>query len=85
MSKNNGKINYRRAAKGKNRPNRPERHISVRSIRREPHDPRPLGRAAVLLALQEVEAERAADANEAARLQGPDATDNSEEATHAAD
>ncbi|WP_282780835.1 hypothetical protein [Nocardia sp. CC201C] len=56
MSKNNGKVNYRRPAKGRNRANRPERRITVRSVRREPYDLRPLGRAAIAAALAEAQA-----------------------------
>ncbi|MGW5139296.1 hypothetical protein ACWEPH_09495 [Nocardia beijingensis] len=58
--------NYRRPAKGRNRMNRPERQIKVRSVRRQPFDPRPLGRVAIAQALAEAEVEKAA-ATEAAQ------------------
>ncbi|WP_280254894.1 hypothetical protein [Nocardia wallacei] len=72
MSKNNGKINFRRPVNGRNRPSRPERHIRVRSVRREPFDPRPLGRAAIAQALADAKDETATVSDEAA--QHPDAT-----------
>ncbi|WP_433578545.1 hypothetical protein [Nocardia brasiliensis] len=58
MSKN-GRVNYRRAEKGRNRPNRPERRITVRGIRKSPPDLRPLGRAAITAMLAEAQAEQA--------------------------
>ncbi|WP_280189507.1 MULTISPECIES: hypothetical protein [Nocardia] len=67
MSENNGKINFRRPANGRNRPSRPERHIQVRSIRREPFDPRPLGRAAIAQALADAKDETATVSDEAAQ------------------
>ncbi|WP_405182542.1 hypothetical protein OG225_16755 [Nocardia sp. NBC_01377] len=59
MSKNN-KFNYRRPEKGRNRPNRPKPHITVRSVRRTPPDLTKLGRAIIAAALAEAAAEKAA-------------------------
>lgn len=73
MSKNNGKINFRRPANGRNRPSRPERHIRVRSVRREPFDPRPLGRAAIAQALADAKDETTTASDQAAQQHG-DAT-----------
>jgi len=64
MSKT-GRENHRRSANRQSRSSRPERRISVRSIRREPYDIRKLGRAAITRALAETEAEKIAEANEA--------------------
>ncbi|WP_157102213.1 hypothetical protein [Nocardia caishijiensis] len=80
MSKT-GAFNKRRAEKGRNRPNRPERRITVRSVRKTP-DLRKLGRAAIALALAEAEAERRAEADaNAAKQHGaastPAGTNNS--------
>lgn len=77
MSKT-GRENVRRPAKGRNRPNRPERRITVRGVRRQPFDPRPLGRAAIAQALAEAEAQRAAD-NAAAQHKPIGETGNGQE------
>lgn len=53
MSKT-GRINHRRGTRG--RP-KAERHITVRSVRREPPDLRKLSRAVIAIALREAELE----------------------------
>ena len=63
MSKNS-KFNYRRPEKGRNRPNRPETHIKVRSIRKTPPDLTKLGRAIIASALTEAAADKMADETE---------------------
>jgi hypothetical protein len=52
MSKT-GKPNYRRGSRGTPKP---ERHITVRSVRREPPDLRKLSRAVIAMALRDAEA-----------------------------
>lgn len=59
MSKT-GRPNYRRGSRGTVKP---EREITVRSIRRDPPDLRKLSRAVIAMALREAEA--AAEAKEA--------------------
>lgn len=59
MSKT-GRYNYRRPEKGRNSPTRPERHITVRGVRKPSPDLRKLGRVVIALALAEAEAEKAA-------------------------
>lgn len=56
MSKT-GRHNYRRAAKGRNHPNRLVHNITVRSVNRAAPDLRKLGRALITKALAETEAE----------------------------
>ncbi|WP_338773030.1 hypothetical protein V7968_16315 [Nocardia vulneris] len=63
MSKT-GEHNYRRAHKGRNRKNQPERRIAVRSVKKASLDLRNLGRAAIASALAEAAADKAADAAE---------------------
>ncbi|MGW5922332.1 hypothetical protein ACWFPY_25370 [Nocardia fluminea] len=58
MSKN-GKYNPRRPEKGRNRPNRPEHRVTVRSVKRTLPDLRQLGRAVIRAALAEADAEKA--------------------------
>ncbi|WP_162240345.1 hypothetical protein [Nocardia arizonensis] len=85
MSKNNGKMNYRRPANGRNRPSRPERYIRVRSVRREPFDPRPLGRAAIAQALADAQDDATIASDEAKHQDatGNDAADGmGQEADH---
>lgn len=68
MSKT-GRPNQRR---GTRRNPRPERHITVRSVRRDPPDLRKLSRAVIALAMADAEAE----ANNAAEKTGaPDLSD----------
>ncbi|MBF6298970.1 hypothetical protein IU459_15665 [Nocardia amamiensis] len=50
--------------------NRPERQIKVRSVRRQPFDPRPLGRVAITQALAEAEVEKAAETEAARQSEG---------------
>ncbi|MFI6169051.1 hypothetical protein ACIBCN_19895 [Nocardia sp. NPDC051052] len=57
MSKT-GRYNYRRPEKGRNSPTRPERHITVRSVRRDPPDLRKLSRAIIAMALVDAEREK---------------------------
>lgn len=80
MSKT-GRINHRRAGRG--RP-KAERHISVRSMRRDPPDLQKLSRAVIALALRE--AERDADAQRATSTGSataePDAVTSATEKTH---
>jgi hypothetical protein len=52
MSKT-GTINYRRGSRGTPKP---ERHITVRSVRRDPPDLRKLSRAVIAMALRDAEA-----------------------------
>ncbi|PVB05066.1 hypothetical protein D2E98_07320 [Mycobacteroides abscessus] len=59
MSKT-GRPNYRRGSRGTPKP---ERQITVRSVRRDPPDLRKLSRAVIAMALREAEA--AAEAKEA--------------------
>ncbi|ORX14577.1 MULTISPECIES: hypothetical protein [Mycolicibacterium] len=62
MSKT-GRPNYRRGTRG--RP-KAERHISIRSVRRDPPDLRKLSRAVIALALREAELDAEAKAAQAA-------------------
>ena len=57
MSKT-GKPNYRRGSRGTPKA---ERHITVRSIRREPPDLRKLSRAVIAMALRDAEAKAELD------------------------
>ncbi|SCX28103.1 hypothetical protein [Mycolicibacterium fluoranthenivorans] len=66
MSKT-GRTNYRRGARNNSKA---ERHIVVRSIRRDPPDLRKLSRAVIAMALRDVEAQ--AEAREA--LTAPDSS-----------
>ncbi|MGV9680682.1 hypothetical protein ACWDSJ_35890 [Nocardia sp. NPDC003482] len=68
--------NHRRPAKGKNQPTRPERRISVRSVRRELYDLRSLGRTAIRLALAEAEEEKAAEVQQHSKRQRPTGVDD---------
>lgn len=52
MSKT-GRTNYRRGSRGTPKP---ERHITVRSVRRDPPDLRKLSRAVIAMALRDAEA-----------------------------
>ncbi|WP_433683356.1 hypothetical protein [Nocardia sp. CA-119907] len=63
MSKS-GKFNPRRPAKGRNRPNRPQVNIRVRSVKHNPPDLRKLGRAVIAMGLAEMEAEKVSAAEE---------------------
>jgi hypothetical protein len=58
MSKT-GRQNFRRGQRGRRKV---ERHITVRSVRREPPDLRKLSRAVIAMALREAEAEAEAEA-----------------------
>jgi hypothetical protein len=53
MSKT-GRTNYRRGLRGTPKP---ERHITVRSVRRDPPDLRKLSRAVIAMALRDAEAQ----------------------------
>lgn len=53
MSKT-GRTNYRRGSRGTLKP---DRHITVRSIRRDPPDLRKLSRAVIAMALRDAEAQ----------------------------
>jgi hypothetical protein len=64
MSKT-GRTNYRRGSRGTPKP---ERQITVRSIRRDPPDLRKLSRAVIAMALREAEA----DAEARAAINGRD-------------
>lgn len=59
MSKT-GRTNYRRGSRGAPKP---ERHVTVRSVRRDPPDLRKLSRAVIAMALRDAEAK--AEAREA--------------------
>lgn len=63
MSKT-GRPNYRRGSRGTPKP---ERHITVRSVRRDPPDLRKLSRAVIAMALRDAEAEAEAEARHALR------------------
>ncbi|PVB15915.1 hypothetical protein [Mycobacteroides abscessus] len=65
MSKT-GRPNYRRGSRGTVKP---EREITVRSVRRDPPDLRKLSRAVIAMALREAEA--AAEAKEAMNANTP--------------
>ncbi len=80
MSKT-GRENHRRPANRQSRSSRPERQISVRSIRREPYDIRKLGRAAITRALAEAETEKIAEADEASKA-AENITEPREEDSH---
>lgn len=69
MSKT-GRINHRRSSRGE--PNF-ERHITVRSVRRDPPDLRKLSRAVITMALRDAEAH----AEALGALKGSDTTDSS--------
>lgn len=58
MSKT-GRTNYRRGSRGTPKP---ERHITVRSVRRDPPDLRKLSRAVIAMALRDAEAQAEARA-----------------------
>ncbi|GFG50172.1 hypothetical protein CQY20_28425 [Mycolicibacterium agri] len=58
MSKT-GRPNYRRGSRGSRKAHR---HITVRSVRREPPDLRKLSRAVIAMAMREAEAEAEAKA-----------------------
>lgn len=53
MSKT-GRYNYRRPAKGRNQPGG-DRHITVRSVRKDPPDIQKLSRAIIAMELEELE------------------------------
>jgi hypothetical protein len=69
MSKT-GRRNHRRGTRGQPKP---ERQISVRSVRRDPPDLRKLSRAVIAMALRDAELEAARAVNSAAEAQA-DAT-----------
>ncbi|WP_206045786.1 hypothetical protein [Nocardia mangyaensis] len=59
MSKT-GRYNYRRPAKGRNQPGR-DRHVTVRSERKDSPDLQKLGRAIIAMELEEMERQKATD------------------------
>jgi hypothetical protein len=79
MSKT-GKTNYRRGSRGTPKP---ERHITVRSVRRDPPDLRKLSRAVIAMALREAEADAEArtalNGNAAVDLTAPPAAPDAPE------
>lgn len=82
MSKS-GRYNYRRPEKGRNTPTRPERHITVRSVKRTPPDLQKLSRAVIAMALAEAEAEKVRQEEEAANAAGTtESGDNATEVDH---
>lgn len=54
MSKT-GRYNYRRPAKGRNQPEQPRHHITVRGVRKDPPDYQKLSRAVIALELEELD------------------------------
>lgn len=80
MSKT-GRTNHRRGSRG--RP-KAERHITVRSVRRDPPDLRKLSRAVIALALREaeLEAEAKAAADGTANANNPTPPAEKPEAAH---
>ncbi len=80
MSKT-GRTNYRRGSRGTPKP---ERHITVRSVRRDPPDLRKLSRAVIAMALRDAEAEKEArDAMNGRNDQIPETATDSGESTDA--
>jgi hypothetical protein len=69
MSKT-GRTNYRRGSRGTPKP---ERHITVRCVRRDPPDLRKLSRAVIAMALRDAEAQ--AEAREAMNGTKPPGTE----------
>ncbi|MBH0779934.1 hypothetical protein [Nocardia bovistercoris] len=57
MSKT-GRYNYRRPAKGRNRPAGYERHISVQAVSKNPPDYQKLSRAIIAMELAKIEDEK---------------------------
>lgn len=81
MSKT-GRTNYRRGSRGTPKP---ERHITVRSVRKDPPDLRKLSRAVIAIALRDAEAKaEARDAmNGRAAESTPQPTADNEESARA--
>lgn len=80
MSKT-GRTNYRRGSRGTPKP---DRHITVRSVRRDPPDLRKLSRAVIAIALRDAEAEAEARAAQigavaVAAVSAPVAADSAED------
>jgi proline racemase len=75
MSKT-GRPNHRRGTRGTPKP---ERQITVRSVRRDPPDLRKLSRAVIAMALRDAEAE--AEARQALTITEPAKTDSSPTST----
>lgn len=79
MSKT-GRTNHRRGSRGAPKP---ERHITVHSIRRDPPDLRKLSRAVIAMALrdaeQEAEAHAAENTHESQAADAPKPSDTEEE------
>lgn len=74
MSKT-GRPNHRRGSRGRRKA---ERHITVRSVRREPPDLRKLSRAVIAMAMREAEADAEAKAAlKDAELSEPEGNDQS--------
>ena len=80
MSKT-GRTNYRRGSRGTPKP---ERHITVRSVRRDPPDLRKLSRAVIAMAMRDAEMQaEARDAMNRPDDQAPETTTDGEESTNA--
>lgn len=80
MSKT-GRTNYRRGSRGTPKA---ERHITVRSVRRDPPDLRKLSRAVIAMALRDAEAQaEARNAMNRTNTTDAEATDDGQEAESA--
>lgn len=79
MSKT-GRTNHRRGSRGTPKP---ERHIVVRSIRKDPADLRKLSRAVIAMALRDAEAQAEALEALTAHATAPDNRPDPEEAANA--